>query len=124
MNKYRSFLLAVLLGLFSTAQAGELGRLFNSPQQRKQLEFQEGATGNGNSEAGVVHRNTITVNGIVQKKGGNRTVWVNGVEQETEPADGKSPSAASVNVPGKDRPVQMKVGQRLLLEQAAPEEAK
>lgn len=119
-----AFLLIATSAWYGSVNAGELGRLFNSPQQRKQLEFQEGSTGNGNSEAGVVHRNTITVNGIVQKKGGNRTVWVNGVEQETEPADGKSPSAASVNVPGKDRPVQMKVGQRLLLEQAAPEEAK
>jgi hypothetical protein len=125
MNKYRSsLLLAILLGLFSAAQAGELGRLFNSPQQRKQLELQESGNNNGGTKEGVVRRNSITVNGIVQKKGGNRTVWVNGVEQEAGPADGKNPSAASVNVPGKDRPVQMKVGERLLLEQPAPEEAK
>lgn len=124
MNKFSLPTLLLLLGLASIAQAGELGRLFNSPQQRKQLEFQENSSNNSSSEEGSVRRNSITVNGIVQKKGGNRTIWVNGVEQEAGPADGKNPSAASVNVPGKDRPVQMKVGERLLLEQPAPEEAK
>jgi hypothetical protein len=121
MNKFSLPALLLLLGLFSVAQAGELGRLFNSPQQRKQLETLES---NGNSNTGeVVRRSSITVNGVVQKKGGKRTIWVNGVEQEAGPANDKYPSTASVTVPGKDRPVQLKVGERLQLDQPATEES-
>jgi hypothetical protein len=119
MNRYSlTFLLLTLCGIFPNAQAGELGRLFFTPQQRQQLEFQE--TNSVDSE----RRNYIIVNGVVQKHGGSRTVWINGTAQPAEQGDDKTPSAATVAVPGKSQPIHLKVGQRLLLDSAAPEEEK
>lgn len=119
MNRYPlSFLLLVLLSLSQTGQAGELGRLFFTPQQRQQLEFQDTRSGDSG------RRNYIIVNGVVQKHGGNRTVWVNGTAQEVERGNDRAPAAATVAVPGKSRPVQLKVGQKLLLDTTAPEEEK
>ncbi len=121
MNRYSfSFLMLTLFGLLPAAQAGELGRLFFTPQQRQQLEFHE--TSNSNVEGG--RRNYIIVNGVVQKQGGNRTVWINGAAQSAERGNDKTPAIVPVTVPGKSQPVQLKVGQRLLLEAPAPEEDK
>jgi hypothetical protein len=114
------FLLLTLSGLAPTAQAGELGRLFFTPQQRQQMEFQ--GTSTRSAEDG--RRNYIIVNGVVQKHGGNRTVWINGTAQATEPGNDRTPSTVPVTVPGKSQPVQLKVGQKLLLEAPAPEEDK
>jgi hypothetical protein len=114
-----AFLLLTLFSFPPTAQAGELGRLFNTPQQRQQLEFQE--TTSNSAEDGR-HRNYIIVNGVVQKRGGNRTVWINGVAQSAERSNDKTPATATVAVPGKSRPVQLKVGQRLLLD-STPEQS-
>ena len=122
MSRYSlSFLLLTLIGALPVAHAGELGRLFFTPQQRQQLEFQE-TSGNSGEESGK--RNYVIVNGIVQRHGGNRTVWVNGSAQSDEHSSDKTPATASVTVPGKSRPVQLKVGQRLLLDTSAPEEEK
>lgn len=118
-----SFLLLALCGLFTTAQADELGRLFFTPQQRQQLEFQ----GSGNGDSSAVEsgrRKYIIVNGVVQKHGGNRTVWINGAAQATERGNDRTPTSVPVTVPGKSQPVQVKVGQKLLLEAPAPEEDK
>jgi hypothetical protein len=115
-------LLAIVLiatsAWFESAYAGELGRLFFTPQQRQQLEFHE----TNNSEDNAGHRNYIVVNGIVQKHGGKRTVWINGTAQAAESGSDKAPSTTPVTVPGKSRPVQLKVGQRLMLETPAPEQ--
>ena len=120
MNRYSlSFLLLILFGLLPVAQAGELGRLFFTPQQRQQLEFQE-TNNNGESS----RRNYIIVNGVVQKQGGNRTVWINGTAQAAGHGNDKTPASVPVNVPGKSQPVQLKVGQPLMLDTPAPEEEK
>ena len=63
------------------------------------------------------------VNGIVQKHGGARTVWINGVAQDAGKSDERSPEAMAVAVPGKAQPVKIKVGQKLLLEQPAQTDA-
>lgn len=119
MNRYSlSFLLLTLCSVLPVAQAGELGRLFFTPQQRQQLEFQE--TSGNNQDSG--RRNYIIVNGVVQKQGGKRTVWINGAAQETERGNDRTPATATVSVPGKSRPVQLKVGQKLLLDTTAPEQ--
>jgi hypothetical protein len=118
MNRYSlTFLLLTLFSLLPAAQAGELGRLFFTPQQRQQLDM----TGNSGDTG---RRNYIIVNGIVQKHGGNRTVWVNGAAQDDARSNDKTPASATVAVPGKSRPVQLKVGQKLLLDTAEPEEDK
>ena len=116
-----SFLLLTLFGMLPVAQAKELGRLFYTPQQRQQLESGT-ATSGANGSAESERRNYIIVNGVVQKHGGNRTVWINGAAQATEPGNDRNPTTAPVAVPGKSQPVQLKVGQKLLLEAPAPEE--
>jgi hypothetical protein len=114
-----AFALIATTAWHENVNAGELGRLFFTPQQRQQLEFQE--TSN-NGDGG--RRNYIIVNGVVQKHGGSRTVWINGTAQPAEQGNDKAPSAATVAVPGKSQPIHLKVGQRLLLDSAAPEEEK
>ena len=124
MNRYPlSFLLLTLFGLLllPAAQANEIRRLFYTPQQRQQLD--SGTAVNNSSPEGE-RRNYIIVNGVVQKHGGNRTVWINGAAQATEPGNDRNPTTAPVAVPGKPQPVQLKVGQKLLLEPPAPEENK
>ena len=113
MNRYPlSFLMLALFGLPPVAQAGELGRLFYTPQQRQQLEYQASRTGGATSGG----HGYIIVNGVVQKQGGNRTVWINGVPQTTGRGNDQTPASVPVTVPGKSQPVRAKVGQRVLIE--------
>src|SRR5512145_1927697 len=66
------------LALFAaSAQAGEMGRLFFTPEQRTQLNYSyQGTTAKpGASGSGVI------LSGIVQKHGGKRTAWINGISQ-------------------------------------------
>lgn len=95
------------------AHAARLGRLFFTPEQRTQLDYDyaRNAPAEGNSSS------VLTVNGIVQKYGGARTVWINGVPQKAGKSDERSPEALPVAVPGKSQPVKIKVGQKLLLDQ-------
>jgi hypothetical protein len=117
-----AFVLIATSAWYESVNANELGRLFYTPQQRQQLESQGtgGSSGSGNAEG--VRRNYIIVNGVVQKHGGNRTVWINGAAQATERSNDKNPTTVPVTVPGKSQPVQLKVGQKLLLEAPAPAE--
>jgi hypothetical protein len=55
------------------------------------------------------------VNGVIQKQGGNRIVWLNG-EAQTPVRANNNPSSIDVAVPGKSKHVQVKVGQRLMLD--------
>lgn len=119
-----AFVLIATSAWYESVNANELGRLFYTPQQRQQLESQGTGGSSGNSNAEGVRRNYIIVNGVVQKHGGNRTVWINGAAQATERSNDKNPATAPVTVPGKSQPVQLKVGQKLLLEAPAPEENK
>ncbi len=117
MNKYALplILLSMLGAPVAASQAAELGRLFYTPQQRQQMDRHDTSSTEDGSR-----RNYIVVNGVVQKRGGNRTVWINGTAQEAERSNDKPPAAAPVTVPGKSRPVQLKVGQRMMLDTTAP----
>lgn len=106
---------------YESVNAAELGRLFFTPLQRQQLEFQDASS--NSSVEGSGRRNYIIVNGVVQKQGGNRTAWVNGTAQAAGRSNDKSPASISISVPGKSQPVQTKVGQKILLEAAPPEPA-
>lgn len=113
MNAYLnlvSFFIATSLFAAPSARASELGRLFYTPQERVQLEAQQasGATVDG------VKRNFIMVNGVIQKQGGNRIVWLNG-EAQTPVRANSNPASIDVAVPGKSKHVQVKVGQRLMV---------
>lgn len=101
------------------ANAAELGRLFFTPQERDQLEIQ----GAVKSDA-PVQRDTLTVNGMIQKIGGKRIYWINGEQQDAVASPEKAPASVRVAVPGKPQPVEVKVGQRVEMNpvQTAPAE--
>ncbi len=107
----------VFLGLIATtpAHAEELGRLFFTPAQRAQLDYSYAreARPDNNDRGGLI------LNGIVQKHGGKRTAWINGVPQEAGSSDDKTPESLPVTVPGQSKPVKIKVGQRVLLSPSA-----
>ena len=115
----KNILLATMFvaSIASAAQASSLGRLFFTPEQRAQLDYAHARSipADGGSSSGVI------VNGIVQRHGGPRTAWINGVPQKAGNSDDRSPDALPVAVPGRPRPVKIKVGQKLLLEQPAPQ---
>ncbi len=99
------------------AQASPLGRLFFTAEQRAQLD-------NDHTRNPAVEGNdspVLTVNGIVQKNGGARTAWINGVLQNVGKSDERNPEILPLAVPGKSYPVKIKVGQKLLLDQPAPQ---
>ncbi len=58
----------------------------------------------------------MTLNGIVQQRGGKRTVWINGVPQQAGNSDDRTPESQAVRLPGKPSTVKLKVGQRVLLD--------
>lgn len=100
--------------------AEEVGRLFFTQEQRAQLDY--GYT----REASPDHNDrTLMLNGIVQRHGGKRTIWINGVPQPAGTSDEKMPESLSVPVPGQTRTIKLKVGQRVLLNPSAnPDTAK
>lgn len=103
-------LMAWLLMACAPAQSEELGRLFFTPEQRARLDYsyaRQAKSGNIANESGV------TLNGIVQRHGGKRTAWINGSPQLVGNGDEKAPESVSVAIPGQNKPVKLKVGQRV-----------
>ncbi len=111
--RYAALILLLALSTATSTQASGLGRLFFTPQQRAQLEHER--TRNATAAEGPFS-SVLTVNGIVQKKGGTRTVWINGVAQNAGNSDERNPESVPVSVPGKPQSVKVKVGQKLLLD--------
>jgi hypothetical protein len=120
-------LLLTPLVFANSTQAGSLGRLFFTPEQRAQFEHERttvathkeiAATPNATDED-EPSPSVLTVSGIVQKKGGGRTVWINGKAQNAGNSDEHNPESLPVSVPGKSHPVKVKVGQKIILEQPA-----
>jgi hypothetical protein len=97
------------------ASAEELGRLFFTPAQRAQLDFNYARV----AQPGGNNGNALTLNGIVQMHGGKRTAWINGVPQTVGRSDERMPESATVPVPGQNKTVKLKVGQRVLLSPSA-----
>ena len=114
----RGFLLtSALFSIISipAVEAGQLGRLFFTPEQRSRLDYAHARDAAAEGDTSSI----LTVNGIVQKNGGARTVWVNGVAQSNDHGE-RNTTAQSVSIPGKSRPVKLKVGDKILLDQPAP----
>lgn len=109
--KYLVLLLISMASLAQNAGAADFGRLFFTPDQRAQLDDLYARNVSTDNESGVV-----MVNGIIQRHGGKRIVWINGVAQQAGKSDERHPASVPVSIPGKSRPVEMKVGQRLLLD--------
>jgi hypothetical protein len=59
--------------------------------------------------------NVISIDGIVQRHGGERTVWINGVPQTAGQSDEQAPESVPVAVPGQSQPVKVKVGQKVIV---------
>ena len=112
-------LIATLLCLTSAAtQASTLGRLFFTPEQRTQLETVAAAP---TAKQGMA-TDEMVINGIVQKQGGQRTVWINGRPQAAGKSDERAPDSLSITVPGKSQPVKAKVGQKILIKKSVSDD--
>lgn len=117
-SNLKIFLAFLGLAIPVLAHGKELGRLFFMPEQRAQLDHGYAP------EAGSDHTDQgLILNGIVQKHGGKRTVWINGVPQLAGSSDEKTPDSQQVTVPGKSKQIRIKVGQRVLLSPSANSDA-
>lgn len=101
-----------------SVHAEELGRLFFTPQQRAQIESGHQPNIENPDKSDIIE--SLTISGIVQKHGGERTVWVNGVPQLAGKSDERAPESVPVAIPGQSQPVKVKVGQKVLVNPAAP----
>jgi hypothetical protein len=123
MNQKKIILSCALLIIFTSpyVAVGEekLGRLFFTPQQRIQLEQLENKP---KGETEIIISDKIIVNGIVQRNGGSRVVWVNGIPQSRESSNGVSierdiePDSVPVKILGVDNTIRLKVGQSINLD--------
>ena len=112
---FRSCLLGLAFTITTGAEAEALGRLFFTPEQRAQLEYSRQQS--GQAQDGV---HTLAVNGIVQKQGGRRTVWINGIAQPVDKSDEHAPESTLITVAGQSRSARIKVGQKISINPAAP----
>ena len=118
---YKGFLIIAsaitLLTITPPSGAAELGRLFFTPEQRAQLE-------SGQQPDVDTHDSPheLSVNGIVQKHGGERTVWINGVPQIAGKSDERAPESVPVAIPGQAQPTRLKVGEKVLINPQTPEQ--
>lgn len=112
----------ILLAFTATTavQAAELGRLFFTQNERTQLEQQLALS---TDEVGN-DSHSLIVNGMIQRDGGKRIIWINGEQQPAGSANSRTPATVPVILPGKTESVDVKVGQRLMLDspEAAPED--
>lgn len=111
---------ALALLLVMPAQGEPLGRLFFSPSERAQLNRSQARASHSDPADRI-----LRLDGIVQKNGGKRTAWINGVAQAVGPSDANTPASVPVPIPGKNKSVKLKVGQHIVLEAPSiPEQAK
>jgi len=122
INMAALVLFATSFGFAPLAQANHanLGRLFFTPAERTQLEqhHKQQAYKAQMSASGDEEQASITVNGLIKRSDGSRIVWVNGRAQKL--SAGGDPNKVPVTVPGQSKPVQVKVGQRVLIDAPAP----
>jgi hypothetical protein len=76
------------------AAAQELGRLFFTPEQREALDRQRESRLPERQEA--EEDPPLTVDGVVMRSDGRRTIWINGVAR-----DGEDAPVAPLGVPGR-----------------------
>ena len=86
------------LGAPAAAQDSELGRLFFSPERRQTLDRQRQL--NIQEKQEIAEDPTLTINGVVARSSGKRTVWINGVAQN----EGEQPSGVTATTPNRRDP--------------------
>jgi len=104
--------IAILFGFAAVsampvASAQDLGRLFLTPQQRKDLDRQRQTDFVAKE---TVVESVVTVNGRVTRSSGRTTTWINGVPEDDTY---RSADPARVAVDGGTSRVPVKVGQSL-----------
>ena len=97
-------LIGVLLGVLAAPSCAQdatpaLGRLFFSAEQRQMLDRQRQL----DVKEAVAADPTLTIDGVVTRSSGERTVWINGVAQNA------TPDGATVVSPRRDDPAQVVV---------------
>lgn len=98
------------------AQAEPLGRLFHTPEQRALLDTARKTmpmnTGNTGGETEAPSAPDFSLNGIVTRSDGKRSVWVNHhVEQDAAQPGAQHRNQIQVQLPG--GAIKLKVGQRI-----------
>jgi hypothetical protein len=106
-------LLALLLAAGATAAGAadeHLGRLFHTPEQRRQLDQQRTL---GASRPGLEERPTLRLDGVLRHPDGRLTTWINGRPAEAgRLAPGQGPEQAHI-VTGAGKSVAIRVGEAL-----------
>lgn len=110
-----SILLLSAICLTSSAESSELGRLFFSPDERTRMEQQ--ALKNQDRSDRDEAPGHITVNGIIRRGDGSRIAWINGQPQEI--GAHSDPNVVVIRIEGKPQPVEVTVGRRVVLDNAA-----
>ncbi len=75
-----SVLLVIVAAWSFPAGSEELGRLFFTPERRQMLDQQRQF--NLHEQEDAAEDPTITINGLVTRSSGKRTVWINGIAQD------------------------------------------
>lgn len=102
----------MLLCLAATADAAaeELGRLFFTPEQRRDLDSRR-ATNRAEQEAPQIKEGPITLQGQVLRSNGRTVTWINGAPEYDDSRAGQDAARVTV-VPNAGEPgVSLKVGQ-------------
>lgn len=95
--------LALIAVLSPTASSGEtsgqLGRLFFTPERRQILDRQRQLNIQEKQEIPV--DTALTINGVVTRSSGKRTVWINGVSQDEKDLPGSVAATPNRTNPGR-----------------------
>ena len=117
-------MMAALVASFSIAAVEPpapepLGRLFFTPERRAALERQR-LFNIQESQAQLVEGANLTVNGVVQRSSGRRTIWINGTAQNDNSAATGVHVVTNKNDPGKttvttgeEAPASLKIGETI-----------
>lgn len=105
--------LTLLVSPVAQAEQSQLGRLFFTPEQRQQFNYGKFKEGDNTTP------DSLMLNGIVQKNGGSRTAWINGVPQKVGLSDERAPSSLPLAIPNSKRAVTVKVGQQINIDTAS-----
>lgn len=103
------FCLPLLATLAAAVPAGELGRLFYSPQQRRLIDANRPLGDVSSGQETVAAQDGVALRGVLRRRDGKTTLWLN----DTMQAAGAAPNAAQtlVTLPDGSR-VPMKVGDK------------
>ena len=112
-------LAAGLLGAGGACAQESLGRLFHTPEQRRQLDQLRSL---GAKRPGLEARPTVRLDGVVRHPDGRVTTWVNGQPAEGgRAAPGQAPDEARV-VTETGKSVGLRVGEALPADGSAPQD--